>query len=171
MSEITDWDTQAEKLMNVSDYVSSLQPPTDDSHPETYWQRQYGKGLQHIEDLLFEVENLKEQLAKSEKFGTEKNSELIEYIKQFYEIKRENKELSQKNASLLRDNKELQDKFTCFKADAITSLKAIDLDHTREAAMTAIALEIGLIETVPIDGILPPDIWNKAINVVYENQT
>jgi hypothetical protein len=29
--------------------------------------------------------------------------------------------------SLNRDLKELQDKFTCFKADAITSLKAIDL--------------------------------------------
>ena len=46
-----------------------------------------------------------------------------------------------------------------------------DLDHTREAAMTAIALEMGLVETVPIDGILPPDIWNKAIDVVYATQT
>lgn len=44
-----------------------------------------------------------------------------------------------------------------------------ELDHTREAAMTAIALEVGLIQTVPIDGILPPDIWNKAIDVVYQS--
>jgi hypothetical protein len=99
MSEITDWEPLAGKSLNASDYVLSLQPPTDDSQPETYWQRQYGKALTQLEEVLFEVEDLKKQV----------------------------KELSQKNASLLRDIKELQDKFTCFKADAITSLKAIDL--------------------------------------------
>lgn len=99
MSDITDWEPLAGKPLNVAEYVSSLQPPTDDSQPETYWQRQYGKALTQLEEVLFEVEDLKKQV----------------------------EELSQKNASLLRDLKELQDKFTCFKADAITSLKAIDL--------------------------------------------
>lgn len=42
-----------------------------------------------------------------------------------------------------------------------------ELDHAREAAMTNLALHMGLIEKVPIDGILPPDIWNKALDVVH----
>jgi hypothetical protein len=42
-------------------------------------------------------------------------------------LKSQNQDLIRKNASLLRDKKELEAIFTCFKADAITSLKAIDL--------------------------------------------
>jgi predicted transcriptional regulator len=128
MSEITDWEPLATGTpVTVEQYISTLQPPTDDSDPETYWERQYGKALTQLEEALLEVENLNAERANWEKLAHEKNDEFIESIKQFYEIKKENKELSQKNSSLLRDNKQLQEKFTCFKADAITSLKAIDL--------------------------------------------
>lgn len=128
MSEITDWEPLATgSPVTVEQYISTLQPPTDDSDPQTYWQRQYGKGLEHIENLLCEIENLKEQLATSQSFASEKNAESVEHIIKFHEIKKKSDELSQKNTALTRDIKELQGKFTCFKADAITTLKAIDL--------------------------------------------
>ncbi len=43
------------------------------------------------------------------------------------ELRLKNVELIKKNALLLSDHKELTDKFTCLKADSITTLKAIDL--------------------------------------------
>lgn len=42
-------------------------------------------------------------------------------------LKTNNQELIHKNASLLSDSEDLTAKFTCLKADAITSLKAIDM--------------------------------------------
>jgi hypothetical protein len=44
-----------------------------------------------------------------------------------------------------------------------------ELDHKREAAMTHIALCTGLIETVPVDSILPPDIWNASLAIVHSH--
>jgi hypothetical protein len=42
-------------------------------------------------------------------------------------LKTQNQKLIRKNASLLSDSEDLTAKFTCLKADAITTLKAIDL--------------------------------------------
>jgi hypothetical protein len=42
-------------------------------------------------------------------------------------LEKHNQALIKTNESLVRDSRELQAKFTCFRADAITTLKAIDL--------------------------------------------
>jgi hypothetical protein len=42
-------------------------------------------------------------------------------------LENHNQALIRTNESLVRDSRELQAKFTCFRADAITTLKAIDL--------------------------------------------
>ena len=81
MSDITDWEPLAGKPLNASDYVLSLQPPTDDSHPETYWQRQYGKALTQLEEVLFEVEDLEDShhdlLVFADDVATRLNDQLI----------------------------------------------------------------------------------------------
>jgi hypothetical protein len=114
-----------EKPMNAYDievvakYVSTLSPSTD-SQSETYWQLQYGQGLTQIEELLCEVENLKKQVADYEATREQQGELMIESAN--------NHRAAQSRVdSLTRNIKELQDKFTCFKADAVTSLKAIDL--------------------------------------------
>jgi hypothetical protein len=107
MSDITDWEPLAEN-------------PLTDSQSETYWQRQYGKGLEHIENLLCELENLKKQVSDYEATREHQRELMIEAAN--------NHRAAQSRVdSLTRDKKQLQDKFTSFKADAITSLKAIDL--------------------------------------------
>jgi hypothetical protein len=45
----------------------------------------------------------------------------------------------------------------------------MELDQKREAAMTNIAIHLGLIKEVPSEGFLPPEIWNAALEVVYTN--
>ncbi|WP_103666431.1 hypothetical protein [Pseudanabaena sp. BC1403] len=72
------------------------------------------------ERLYAEVQSLKEQILEYEATREQQRELMIEAAN--------NHRAAQSRVdSLTRDIKELQDKFTCFKADAVTSLKAIDL--------------------------------------------
>lgn len=74
------------------------------THNEINWEEHYERQLNINEKLILENEKLKTQTQEYKETSAQSRID-----------------------SLLRDSKELTAKFTCFKAEAVTILKAIDM--------------------------------------------